>query len=163
MSIDEAAAKAGAQADLREDLTAGFGVDDQLCFAAYSASRALVSAYRRRLTPLGLTYTQYLVLLVLWQRPESSMQDICRALDLDSGTLTPVLKRMDEAGLVQRRRGTDDERTVVVTLTETGGDLLPEARRAASEVERLTGMGREDVVHLREELRELTAALDERS
>ena len=137
------------------------GVDDQLCFATYSASRAFIAAYRRRLAPMGLTYTQYLVLLKLWERPEVTMQEICRSLELDSGTLTPVLKRMEEAGLLSRRRGVDDERTVIVTLEPAGEALWPRARAVQAEIVAATGLRREELDELREQLREMTVSLGE--
>lgn len=135
------------------------GVDDQLCFATYSASRAFVAAYRRRLAPMGLTYTQYLVLLLLWREPEITMQEICRSLELDSGTLTPVLKRMEEAGLLSRRRGVDDERTVIVTLEPAGEALWERAREVQAEISAATGLPPEGIEALRVQLRDVSLAL----
>lgn len=136
-------------------------VDDQLCFATYSASRAFTAAYRRRLAPMGLTYTQFLVLLVLWEEPEVTMQEICRGLELDSGTLTPVLKRMEEANLISRRRGVDDERTVIVTLEPAGEVLMPRARQVQDEIAAATGLPDDEIDELREQLRAMTVALGE--
>ncbi|MER8188263.1 MarR family transcriptional regulator [Kitasatospora sp. NPDC094015] len=103
-------------------------VDDQLCFALYAASRAVTARYRPFLEPLGLTYPQYLVLLVLWQDDTVAIKDIGAALHLDYGTLTPLIKRLEGAGLVRRERRPDDERTVLVTLTDQGRDLHTRAR-----------------------------------
>ncbi|MFJ1707023.1 MarR family winged helix-turn-helix transcriptional regulator [Kitasatospora sp. NPDC088346] len=103
-------------------------VDDQLCFALYAASRAVTTRYRPLLEPLGLTYPQYLVLLVLWQDDTVPIKDIGSALQLDYGTLTPLIKRLESAGLVRRERRPDDERTVLVTLTDQGRDLHTRAR-----------------------------------
>ncbi|GGK21030.1 MarR family winged helix-turn-helix transcriptional regulator [Salinarimonas ramus] len=98
-------------------------LSDQLCFAAYAAAHAFGKAYREVLDPLGLTYPQYLVLLVLWEDGEMAVKDIGRRLHLDTGTLTPLLKRMEAAGLVRRKRSLDDERQVRVSVTGKGRDL----------------------------------------
>src|SRR5262249_29167321 len=98
-------------------------LDDQLCFALYSASRAVTRAYARLLQPLGLTYPQYLVLLVLWERDGVSVKQLGERLALDSGTLTPLLQRLDSQGLVEPRRGDDDERVVRIHLTAAGRAL----------------------------------------
>lgn len=98
-------------------------VDDHLCFALYACSREITKLYRPFLDEHGLTYPQYLVLVVLHEHGECTVKSLGESLFLDSGTLTPLLKRMQEAGLVTRRRGTDDERKVVVALTKTGQQL----------------------------------------
>src|ERR671925_402329 len=92
-------------------------LDDQLCFALYAASRAVTNSYRPLLDELGLTYPQYLVMLVLWEHDAVPIKDVGAALELDYGTLTPLSKRLEASGLVQRQRRPDDERTVQVTLT----------------------------------------------
>lgn len=102
-------------------------LDDQLCFALYAASRAVTSRYRPLLDELGLTYPQYLALLVLWERGPTPVGDIGTALHLDYGTLTPLVKRLETAGLVRRERRPDDERTVQVSLTEEGAALRERA------------------------------------
>nr|WP_156927191.1 MarR family transcriptional regulator [Azospirillum halopraeferens] len=102
-------------------------LDDQLCFAIYSAAHAMNRVYKPLLEPLGLTYPQYLVLLVLWQTDDVTVKDLGSRLFLDSGTLTPLLKRMEAAGLVTRRRDTADERLVRVTLTPDGRALRDRA------------------------------------
>ena len=104
-------------------------LDDQLCFALYSASRAVTRAYAPLLEPLGLTYPQYLVLLVLWQRDGVPVHRLGQRLALDSGTLTPLLKRLAHQGLVERRRGEDDERVVRIHLTAAGRALRGKARK----------------------------------
>jgi DNA-binding MarR family transcriptional regulator len=129
--------------------TTGDGVDqefslllaDQLCFALYAASRAVTNRYRPLLDDLGLTYPQYLVLLVLWEHGVVPIKDIGTTLQLDYGTLTPLLKRLEAAGLVRRERRPDDERTVRVSLTEQGRDMRERARAvpgAMGEAMRLT-------------------------
>ena len=105
-------------------------LDDQLCFALYAASRAVTARYRPMLEELGLTYPQYLVMMVLWERDQLTVSDIGERLFLDSATLTPLLKRMEAQGLVQRARARSDERQVIITLTEQGNAL----RKQAAEV-----------------------------
>ncbi|WP_394828776.1 MarR family winged helix-turn-helix transcriptional regulator [Pendulispora albinea] len=104
-------------------------LDEQLCFALYSASRALTRAYADLLEPLGLTYPQYLVLLVLWEEDGATVKRLGERLELDSGTLTPVLKRLEQQGIVARRRSAEDERVVHVHLTAEGKALKSKARR----------------------------------
>lgn len=104
------------------------GLDDLLCFTVYSAAHAFLQAYRPLLDRLGLTYPQYLVLLVLWREGEVGMGRLGERLRLDSGTLTPLLKRMEAAGLVARRRDERDERQVRVRLTEAGRALEAKAQ-----------------------------------
>jgi len=98
-------------------------LDNQLCFALYSASLALNKLYRQLLAPLGITYPQYLVLMVLWEQDDITVSQIGERLFLDSATLTPLLKRMESAGLLLRQRSREDERQVVVTLTQAGRDF----------------------------------------
>lgn len=105
-------------------------LDEQLCFALYSTSLAMSKVYRKALAPLGLTYPQYLVMMVLWEQDNRSVSEIGERLTLDSATLTPLLKRMEAAGLIQRARSTTDERQVVVTLSPAGRDM----RRRAEEI-----------------------------
>jgi len=100
---------------------------DQLCFALYSAAHAMNRVYKPLLEPLGLTYTQFLVLLVLWERDGVSVTELGGRLFLDSGTLTPLLKRMEAAGFLRRQRDRSDERLVRVTLTEAGRALQVQA------------------------------------
>ena len=102
-------------------------LDNQLCFPLYTAARQVVALYTPVLKPLGLTYTQYVVLLVLWEQQELSVGEIGRRLHLDSGTLTPLLKRMEAGGLVERSRSGSDERMVLIRLTERGEALKARA------------------------------------
>ena len=103
-------------------------LENQMCFPLYACARRIVSRYTPYVKALGLTYTQYIVLLVLWEMNSVSVRDLCRRLYLDSGTLTPMLKRMEEAGLLTRRRSSEDERVVIVRLTEKGAALREPAR-----------------------------------
>jgi len=98
-------------------------LDHQLCFALYSASLAMTKAYKPLLAPLGLTYPQYLVMLVLWEGDGVTVSHVGERLSLDSGTLTPLLKRLQALGLLQRLRDAADERRVLLQLTPGGGEL----------------------------------------
>ena len=102
-------------------------LEDHLCFAVYAANHAFTAAYRPLLEPLGLTYPQYLVLLLLWERDAQAVKEIGARLHLDSGTLTPLLKRMEANDLVSRRRDAEDERRVRIALTAKGEALRAEA------------------------------------
>ena len=103
-------------------------LDCQLCFPLYAASRKIVNSYTPYLKPLGLTYTQYLVLLALWETGSATVGELCRRLYLDNGTITPLLKKMEEAELVRRCRSKEDERIVTVTVTDKGWELREEAK-----------------------------------
>lgn len=105
-------------------------LENQICLSLYSATNALLRAYRPFLEPLGLTYPQYLVMLALWERDHISVNDICRATRLDTGTVTPLLKRLETKGLLQKKRNQDDERRRVISLTSEGDAL----RKPASKV-----------------------------
>ena len=102
-------------------------LDRQLCFALYSSSLAMTKLYKPMLAPLGLTYPQYLVMLVLWEADGLSVSALGQRLSLDSGTLTPLLKRLEALGHVERRRATDDERRVDLFLTPAGRKLRAQA------------------------------------
>ena len=103
-------------------------LNEQLCFALYSTGLAMNKVYRKVLHPLGLTYPQYLVMLVLWENDKVMVSEIGERLFLDSATLTPLLKRMEAAGLIARDRAVDDERQVIVTLTQAGIALKAQAQ-----------------------------------
>jgi DNA-binding MarR family transcriptional regulator len=134
-------------------------LEDQLCFALYAASRAMTAVYAPLLDALGLTYPQYLVLMVLWDHDGERVSGIGDRLQLDSATLTPLLKRLEARGLVERRRSANDERVVEVFLTAEGKRLK---RRAADiplcMLER-TGMALSDLAALRATLQDLTRRL----
>ncbi len=111
-------------------------LDHQLCFPLYAAARHVTGLYTPVLKPLGLTYTQYLVFLVLWERDGIPVGEICDKLMLDCGTLSPLLKKMEQAGYVERKRSVDDDRVVVVTLTENGRALQEKAKDVPGKVAR---------------------------
>jgi MarR family transcriptional regulator, organic hydroperoxide resistance regulator len=136
-----------------------FVLDDQICFALYSASRAMTSAYRAGLARLGLTYTQYVVLLLLWEHGSLPMGRLCERLHLDSATLSPLLKRMTAQKLITRRRLPDDERTVEITLTPAGRALRDGAAAVQAEVEEATGLAPGELAAVRTDLHRLAGRL----
>lgn len=98
-------------------------LSNQLCFPLYAAARSVTNLYTPYLKPLGLTYTQYIVFLVLWEKKSVTVGELCDTLMLDNGTLTPLLKKMQTAGYIDRHRSENDDRVVVISLTESGKDL----------------------------------------
>ena len=114
-------------------------IGEQLCFALYSSSLAMNKVYRKRLAPLGVTYPQYLVLMVLWQQDGLTVSGIGEQLFLDSATLTPLLKRMEALDLVSRVRALGDERQVVISLTAAGRALRKKAAALSENVRCATG------------------------
>ncbi|GAB3277271.1 MarR family winged helix-turn-helix transcriptional regulator [Parasphingorhabdus pacifica] len=136
-------------------------LDRQLCFALYSASRAFTNLYRPLLDELGLTYPQYLVMLVLWEREAVSVKQLGSLLRLDSGTLSPLLKRLQTGELITRRRNAEDERSVEVALTDSGRELRERAREIPRRMLAATGLTSvEEVDELRTALERITANLD---
>jgi DNA-binding MarR family transcriptional regulator len=135
-----------------EEDAASLLLDDQLCFALYAAQRAVTAAYRPLLDELGITYPQYLVLLVLWERGETTVKELAAALRLDYGTVSPLLKRLESAGLVRRERSAHDERSVLVALTRQGEQLREGAGHVPHTLLSATGLGTGEAARLREEL-----------
>lgn len=135
------------------------GLDHQLCFALYSASRAMTAAYRPILTELNLTYPQYLVLLVLWEEDRVTVGRLGERLRLDSGTLSPLLKRLETNGLIRRERSVADERLVEVTLTPAGRRLEQKAQCIPERLALATGITAREATDLRDAVRQLTDAL----
>jgi DNA-binding MarR family transcriptional regulator len=131
----------------------------QVCFALYSASKAATAVYRPMLDELGLTYPQYLVMLVLWEEQPRSVRELGEELGLDSGTLSPLLKRLESLGLVERRRSTEDERRVEVFLTDSGTALSARANAIPQQLADAAGLSAAELDQLRETLSRLTAAL----
>lgn len=134
-------------------------LENQLCFALHAASRAMTSAYQPLLEALGITYPQYLVLLLLWEQDGVRVSQLGERLYLDSGTLTPLLKRLESRGLVERRRSAEDERVVEVFLTAAG----KKAKRRAADVPAAmlckTGLSLAELEKLRTTLQGLTRKL----
>jgi DNA-binding MarR family transcriptional regulator len=131
-------------------------LDDQLCFDLYAASRSVISLYRPMLNQIGITYPQYLVLLVLWADRTRTVKELGETLHLDHGTLTPLLRRMETNGLVTRRRGRDDERFVEVALTDKGAALGRHARSIQCSVKDVLGLDDTEFRALQTALRVVT-------
>lgn len=134
-------------------------LSEQLCFALYSASRAVVGCYRPLLEEIGLTYSQYLVMLVLWENDTVDFARLCADLHLDSGSLSPVVKRLEANGLLTRHRRAADERTVEVRCTAKGHALRDGAMRVQRQVEAATGLSRDELIRLRDDLNMLDARM----
>ncbi len=135
-------------------------LDRQLCFALYAASQAMTALYRPLLAPLGLTYPQYLVMLVLWQDDGLSVSQLGQRLELDSGTLTPLLKRLEQAGWLQRQRDTADERRVLLQLSDAGRALKVRARAVPPAVAQASGCELGELASLTARLHQLRAQLE---
>ncbi len=136
-------------------------LDHQVCFSLHAASRAFGGFYRQALKGLGLTYSQYLVMLVLWEHGPQPVKGIGDRLQLDSGTLSPLLKRLEAAGLVSRERSREDERSVLIDLTDEGARLRERALSVPRGVLDATGLSLDEVLGLQDVLGRLTAALGE--
>ena len=143
-------------------------LDNQLCFSVYSLSRLITQAYQPLLKSLNLTYPQYLVMLVLWQAGEDdtlpvSVKFLCQRLLLDTGTITPLLKRMETAGLLERRRSDDDERVVLVSLTEAGWMLRQKAAEVPLRILCDTGVAPAEALSLKQKLSALISRWRDRN
>ena len=134
-------------------------LENQLCFSLYAAAHAIKKAYRPLLEELGLTYPQYLILIVLWKTDALKVSDIGHRLNLDSGTLTPVLKRLESSGLVRRTRRQEDEREVEIGLTSAGRALREKAFGVRREIVRQLRMSEPEIASLRSDLNALIATL----
>ncbi|MEC3915365.1 MarR family winged helix-turn-helix transcriptional regulator [Nocardia sp. CDC160] len=133
-------------------------LDRQVCFALAVANRAVLAVYRPLLEPMGLTHPQYLVMLALWGEAPMSVKDIGEAIQLDSPTLSPLLKRLEAAGLITRRRDSNNERNLVVDLTDAGRELRREAEKIPPAVVARLGVSLADLEELREVLNRVNAA-----
>ncbi|WP_459177374.1 MarR family winged helix-turn-helix transcriptional regulator [Ewingella americana] len=138
-------------------------LDQQMCFALYSANLALHKVYRKLLGQLDLTYPQYLVMLVLWQRDDVTVSDIGEKLFLDSATLTPLLKRLEVAGRLMRQRAKADERQVIITLTDAGKALREKAQSIPEAILCATECDISAVVTLKQQLESLRENLKDKS
>ncbi|GAB3463572.1 MarR family winged helix-turn-helix transcriptional regulator [Actinophytocola sediminis] len=136
-------------------------LERQVCFALYAASRAVTQLYRPLLDALGLTYPQYLVMLVLWEHGPTTVKELGDRLELASGTLSPLLKRLAAAGLVTRTRSTADERTVEIDLTEAGAALRSRAGSVPRKIAGATGLRGEELESLRGGLQRLTETISD--
>jgi len=134
------------------DADAALKLSNQLCFAVYSTALAFNAVYKPLLDKLNLTYPQYLAMLVLWERDDVPVKEIGRLLHLDSGTLTPLLKRLESAGLVKRTRSAADERQVHITLTPEGRALREEAKSVPMGIVKACGLSTSTLLQLKDEL-----------
>ena len=135
-------------------------LNSQLCFPLYAAARKVVNHYTPYLKPFGITYTQYIVLLALWESGSATVGDLCRRLYLDNGTITPLLKKLEEAGFIVRSRSKQDERVVTITVTERGWDLRQQVKNVPFQVSKCNPMTHEDSYCLYKLLRRLVEQLD---
>ncbi|POR42191.1 MarR family transcriptional regulator [Methylobacterium sp. V23] len=133
----------------------GLKLDDQICFALYAATNAVVRAYRPLLAEVGLTYPQYLVMLALWQDGSMAGHDLAKRLQVGPSSVTPLVDRLEAAGFVARAR-TGDRRVVLVALTEAGRELEAKVSGAQKSVVCRTGLAERDLAELRQELKDLT-------
>ncbi|PKE29967.1 MarR family transcriptional regulator [Rahnella sp. AA] len=138
-------------------------LDQQMCFALYSANLALHKVYRKLLGQLDLTYPQYLVMLVLWQRDEVTVSDIGEKLFLDSATLTPLLKRLEAAGLLVRQRAKADERQVIISLTAEGKALREKAQGIPEAIFCATECNMGEITALKQQLEALRGHLQDKA
>jgi len=136
-------------------------LDDQLCFALHAAARAMSAVYMETLREFGLTYPQYLVLICLLEQDGLTVGELGRRLHLDSGTLTPLLKRLETDGVVVRQRSTEDERRVEILLTQKGRSYCKVAKRARANVLQRLQMSNNDISRMRGQLAEMTERLRE--
>lgn len=123
-------------------------LENQLCFPLYACAKEVVRRYTPLLEPLGLTYTQYIAMLVMWEHKSITVKDLGKLLYLDSGTLTPMLKKMEKAGLLIRERSKDDERQVIVTITEVGEKLKEKAEEIPIKMAQCVTLDNEEAVQL---------------
>ena len=123
-------------------------LDSQLCFPLYAASRKVVNLYTPHLKPLGITYTQYIMFLVLWEKDGITVGELCRRLMLDTGTVTPMLKNTEKQGLIKRTRSEEDERVVVITLTEEGKALYKKAKELPGKIGSCVKLDKSEAVTL---------------
>ncbi|MCQ2295608.1 MAG: MarR family transcriptional regulator [Bacteroidales bacterium] len=123
-------------------------IDNQLCFPLYAAAKEVVKRYTPYLKPLGLTYTQYIVMMVLWEEKEVTSAHLGERLHLDSGTLTPMLKKMEQNGLICRRRSDVDERNLVVAITQQGEELRQKAVKVPAKMAQCVNLSAEEAVVL---------------
>ena len=132
-------------------------LDNQLCFPIYAAARVITSLYTPYLKPLGLTYTQYILFLVLWEKDRLTVGEICKRLMLDSGTLSPILKKLRDQGYIQKQQSTSDERSFIITLTDKGRELQLKAKDIPFQVGSCVHLETEKALLLRDLLKELLA------
>ncbi|MBC1464008.1 MarR family transcriptional regulator [Listeria welshimeri] len=134
-------------------------LEEQLCFSVYNASKQFTKLYREALEPFQLTYPQYITLLVLWEKDKQTLTELGKRLALDSGTLTPMLKRMEHLGYVTRIRHVEDERRVYIELTEKAVEIQPEVLQSVDNCLQLLGFEEQDFTQLLTRIQALTNQL----
>lgn len=134
-------------------------LNNQLCFALYSATHAITRAYREHLSKIGLTYPQYLVMLALWEHQNQTVKSMAELLNLDSPTLTPLLKRLETAGMLNRTRSKQDERIVIISLTPAGAALKDSVSKVQQKVSCETGLTEQEYIELRGKLHHLLTSM----
>ncbi|MBQ9198056.1 MAG: MarR family transcriptional regulator [Clostridia bacterium] len=137
-------------------------LDDQLCFPLYACAKEVIRQYRKPLTPLGLTYTQYIVMMVLWESGGMTEGELGKRVHLDSGTLAPLLKRLDKQGLIRPERPDHDERTLLVSLTEMGAALREKAETIPGAMRGCIPLPEDDLLALRSLLKRALAGMNKR-
>ncbi|WP_171781509.1 transcriptional regulator, SarA/Rot family [Clostridium beijerinckii] len=135
-------------------------LDNQVCFSLYAASREIIKLYKPILDKFNLTYTQYIAMLVLWEDEKSTVKDIGRRLHLDSGTLTPLLKKIEGMGLITRYRDTNDDRVVIIELTEKGRLLKDDILEVPRQIVCKANITTESAIELKRNLDELLKSLE---
>ncbi|GGA49726.1 MarR family winged helix-turn-helix transcriptional regulator [Psychrobacillus lasiicapitis] len=135
-------------------------LEDHFCFSLYACSRAILRLYRPYLDELQLTYPQYLVLVTLWEKPQRTIKELGEILNLDTGTLTPLLKRMEAAGLIERRRDTVDERVMNIHITQAGQLLQEKASCVPQSLFDATGMSKKELDEINETIMRLLHQLN---
>ena len=140
---------------MMEDKYAALKLSSQLCFPLYACSRETIKLYKPWLDEIGLTYTQYITMMVLWEHTSMTVKDLGQELYLDSGTLTPLLKKLEEKGLVTRRRSGLDERNLIVTITELGEEMKDRALHIPGEMTKCINLPKEDIRDLYRMLHQL--------
>ncbi|KIL42779.1 MarR family transcriptional regulator [Jeotgalibacillus alimentarius] len=135
-------------------------LSNQLCFPFYAISKEIIKRYRPFLAPLNLTYPQYLVMLVLWEEDFVTLKSIGGRLQLDSGTLTPLVKKLIQSGYIEKARNPEDERQLVIRLTERGRSLEEEAKEIPARINEVLGLNKEEYDQYKDMLDELAGKLD---
>lgn len=131
-------------------------LENQLCFPLYVAAKEVVKKYRPLLEPLGLTYTQYIAMMVMWEHKSLTVGRMCELMCLDTGTITPMLKKMEAAGLVQRKRSKNDERSVIVTITPKGEALREKAADVPARMSQCVSLSQDEALTLLTLLKKLS-------
>lgn len=138
-------------------------LENQFCFVVYALSREIIKVYRPFLNEIGLTYTQYLVMLVLWEKDGIPLKDLGTSLNLDSGTLTPLLKKLEQSGHILRKRDLKDERNLIIHLTQKGKELIDKAESVPGEIRCKLPLKDEEIASLREQIKDILRSLQNNS